>query len=610
MAEYDLTEPLKAYNYFLKDAVHEAATNFFDGLITKNNIDVDLNYFTIKELNKYRNEIDKVKGKMSGKKGLRTFLIILTVICFVGALISIVSLFSNFIWWIILIAVGLIAAGVGFIFLIVKKVNKDIKAVQDKLNKLQAKANELLSEAKSQMQPLNDDYDWNIPAKIFTDVIPLIQMDQYFDANKFYYLRNKYGFMENEDNISSLFVQSGSILGNPFILERNFVREIRPHTYTGTLTIHWTTVVGSGKDRRVVHHSQTLTAHVTKPRPEYFDETWLAYGNEAAPRLSFSRTPSDANKMDEKQLKKYVDSFCRDLEKKTQKRGLDQKPFTIMSNEEFEALFKATNRDNDVEFRLLFTPLAQKNMIDLIKSKKPYGDDFSFIKNKELNYIKSNHMQKADIDGDPNRFRNYDCEKARNYFINYIDEYFKAVYFELIPLLSIPLYQQHMSFEEIYKGTVDPNLTAFEAEEMANKFDDTYFKHELSDTPAILKRQFIKRNGDDGDLVNIVAHSYQAIAHTEFVTKMGGDGLPHEVPVVWYEYIPLEKATPMAVQQCHTTEKKFQYNVQNQALRDFLSRLSDKGVIIYQRGLISFLLRSNVPNYSTDELNKFLQKDI
>ena len=74
--------------------------------------------------------------------------------------------------------------------------------------------------------------------------------------------------------------------------------------------------------------------------------------------------------------------------------------------------------------------------------------------------------------------------------------------------------------------------------------------------------------------------------------------------------IPLEKVTPLAVQHCDTTEKKFQYNVKNQALRDFLSRLSEKGVIIYQRGLLSFLLRQNTSSYSTDELNNYLQKDI
>lgn len=606
--EYDLTEPVKAYDYFLKDAIHEAAINYFDGLTFKNNIDIEGNQFTIKQLNAIRKKISDTQNKINGKKGLKAFLIILDVLFFVAAVITLIITISNFHWWMILIILACIAAGVGFIFLI-RKVSKGIKDVEAILAMLREKENELTDEAKTQMQPLNDDFDWNIPAKILTETIPLIQMDQHFDQNKFYYLKKKYGFPENEENISSLFVQSGSILGNPFILERNFVREIRPHVYVGTLTIHWTTVIGSGKDRRVVNHTQTLRAEITKPRPEYFKETWLVYGNEAAPRLSFSRKPCAASSYDDKKLEKYVRNFEEDVDKKVKKTSYKDKPLTIMANTEFEALFNALDRDNDVEYRLLFTPLAQKNMVNLLRSKKPYGDDFFFIKNKQLNYIKSNHMQTADIDGDPERFKNYDYDAARDYFINYIDKYFASFYFDLAPLISIPLYQQHMSFEEIFKGTVDPNLTSFETEVMANKFDESYFKHESSDTPCILKREFVRKNGDNGDMVNVHAHSYRAIPHTEFVTKMGGDGLPHQVPVTWYEYVPLEKVTPMAVQICETTQKKFKYNIQNQSLRDFLSRISEKGVIIYQRGLISFLLRNNVSSYDGNELNNYLQQD-
>ena len=607
--EYDLTEPIKAYEYYLKDAYHEAVCNYFDGLTTKNNIDTAANEMTVTELNNYRKKIGEVKNKINSKQGLKALAFVASILCFIGALITLFVTISSFKWWLILIIVALIGGGVGFIFL-AKKIHKGIKKVEEVLAKLQKRADELLSEAKSQMQPLNDDNDWNIPAKILTDTIPLIKMDQYFDQNKFYYLKKKYGFMENEDNISSLFVQSGSILGNPFIVERNFVREIRNHVYTGSITIHWTTVVGSGKNRHVVTHTQTLTASVTKPRPEYFNETWLVYGNEAAPRLSFSRSPVAASKYDDKQLKKYVESYEKSLDKKIKNRALSDKPLTMMGNTEFEALFNATNRDNDVEFRLLFTPLAQKNMISLLRNKTSgYGDDFQFIKNKELNYIKSAHMQNADIDGDPDRFNNYDYAAAKKFFINYCDKYFSSFYFDLVPLLSIPLYQQHMAFEEIFKGTVDPNLTSFETEVMANRFDEKNFKHEDSSTPAILKREFIRRNGDKGDMVNIHAHSYKSIPHTEIISKMGGDGRMHQIPVIWYEYVPLEKVTPMAVQECHTTKKKFSYNVQNQALRDFLSRLSEKGIIIYQKGLVSFLPRNDVSSYDSNELNNYLEKE-
>ena len=606
--EYDLTEPVKAYSYFLKDAYHEAVENFFDGVSKDNNIDVEANRLTNQQIKAIKKKIDETTKKLNGKKFVKGLFIFLMIAFFIAAIVMIVVMVNNFFWWEILITIGLVLAGVGMIFLM-KNMSKKIKEVKKKIDALNAKKGELLNEAYGQMQNLNDAYDWNLPAKILTDTIPLIQMDQFFDQNKFHYLHKKYGFKENtENNISSVFIQSGSILGNPFILERNFVSEMRPHVYHGEITIHWTTYVGSGKDRHAVHHSQTLRAEVTKPAAEYFYETWLVYGSEAAPRLSFSRMPSNANSMDDKAIEKYAKSFAKDLDKAQKNRKLDQKPFTMMSNEEFEALFHAIDRDNDVEFRLLFTPLAQKNMLDLIKSKKPYGDDFEFVKRKELNYIKSRHAQNADLDGDPAKFVHYDYEYARDYFIKYCDNYFQSFYFDLAPLLCIPLYQQHIAFEEIFKGTLDPNLTSFETEVMANRFDQSCFKHKDSDTPATLKREFIKKNGV-GDIVNIHAHSYKKIPHTDYISKMGGDGCMHSIPVLWYEYVPLEKVTSFAVQECRTTQRDFKSRIQNQALRDFLSRIADKNMLIYSRGLVSLLLRQNASNYDANELNNYLQKD-
>ena len=608
--EHDMTEPLKVYNYFLKEEVHLAAEAYFDGLVLKNGVDAEYNRQLMRDLSKARKAINDFNGKLNGQKAIRTITIIGMVIFFLAAIIILISSIYNWStsWWLIFVSLACIAAGVGLIFLIFKVINKKIKALRERLAKLQAKADEILQEAKNQMEPLNSDYDWNAPAKIFDDAFSLVKFDQYFDQNKYYYLRDKYGFKENEDNISSIYIQSGSILGNPFIVERNRVREIRQHTYTGTLTIHWTTVSGSGKNRTVHHHTQTLTAHVTKPRPEYFTETWLVYGNEAAPRLSFSRNPCPASSYDEKRLKKYVENFEKDFDNKIKNAKPGEKVQTMMTNTEFEALFGASNRDNDVEFRLLFTPLAQKNMIDLVKHS-PFGDDFRFIKNKELNYILSNHMQNADIDTNPEVFRNYDHDKARKYFVDYVDKYFAAFYFDLAPLMSIPLYQMHESFESIFKGTLDPNVTSFESEMIANHFNQSLFKHPDSDTEAILKRTVVRKNGSRGDLINVHAYSYKAIPHTEFITKMGGDGLPHQVPVQWYEYVPLEQVTPLAVQTCHASEKKFRNGIQNQALRDFLSRLDKRGIIIYQRGLISFFLHNANNSYNEDELDNYIQEE-
>ena len=262
--DYDMTEPLKVYNYFLKEDVHLAAEAYFDGLVLKNGIEAEYNRQLMRDLTKVRKAKDDFVKKLNGKRTLKALTIVGIILFFLAAIIVLVVGIYNWstAWWLLFVSLGCIAVGVGLIFVITKVLKKKIQALAERVAKLQAKADEILQEARNQMEPLNRDYDWNAPAKIFDDAFSLVKFDQYFDQNKFYYLRNKYGFKENEDNISSIYVQSGSILGNPFLLERNRVREIRDHTYTGSITIHWTTVSGSGKNRTVHHHTQTLTASV------------------------------------------------------------------------------------------------------------------------------------------------------------------------------------------------------------------------------------------------------------------------------------------------------------------------------------------------------------
>ena len=155
----------------------------------------------------------------------------------------------------------------------------------------------------------------------------------------------------------------------------------------------------------------------------------------------------------------------------------DTTNYTRFGNDEFEALFGGENRNNDVEFNLLFTPLSQKAELALIKSVKPFGDDFFFDKQKKLNYIKSYHSQRFNYDQDARMFFNYDYEKARAKFINYNDNYFTNLYFDLAPLFAIPLYQQHKSLEYIYKGIFKNMVSPFEYEIFAN--NSWYFRNAL-----------------------------------------------------------------------------------------------------------------------------------
>lgn len=611
----DLLEPSKLYRTVIKDAHHENVVDYFDNLVKKANVDVELNVDTIRKINLKNKEIEKETKKRNSKASLGTFLLVTSIIFFVVSLIMVlIAILGNHqnpeFLICILVPIVLIGLGVYFLILKTKKLKPMIAKMDQKISKLKEERDNLINEAKIQASPLNALFEWNIPAKLITKTCPLIQLDERFDKNKFQYLHEKYGFKENEEaNISSLFIQSGSILGNPFIIERNYVQEMGQHTYSNSIVITWTTTVRTSNGTRTVTHTQTLTATVTKPAPFYYQDTWLVYSNDAAPRLHFSRKPVNVDVTNEKALAKYVKEFDKKEDKMAEKALQNGKSFTEMSNTEFEALFNALDRDNDVEFRLLWTPLAQKSMLDLLKNPVPYGDDFHFIKDGPLNYIKSKHSQTFDYDGNPANFTGYDIRNMRNFFIDYCDDYMKNFFFDMAPLMSIPLYQQHQTFEYIYEGGFPTNVSSFETEIMANKFGQNYFKHQDSATPAILKRTCARANGK-ADQATITAYSFKTIPHIEVVTKMGRDGCLHSIPVEWLEYIPIEQSTEFSVQEVNTTKQQFSENLSSGKFDEIMSKYSTNNTILFQRGLISFLASAAISGYNGEELNNiFLKKE-
>ena len=605
----DLLEPVRIYNSKLKDQFHHNAESFFDELTKKAGTDIGANRVTANEYKQLCTQLDKGISKRKGLTKLKGFLIAITII----ALVAAIALFvmcglkkaSNPVLFIV-IGIVLVLFAAGMIVLLAVKIRTALNDAKKVVEKLQKACEEKKNEGFVQMQSLNASYDWNIPISLVAKTTPLIQLDTFFSPDKYEYLHEKYGFNENTDeSISSIYAQSGSILGNPFVIERDYSRRMGTYTYEGSITISWTTTIPTKDGYQTVTHTQTLTATVTKPKPYYYLDTCLIFGSEAAPKLSFSRQASDANKMSEKDIDRYVKSFDKKLDKMIEESLKKNQNFTPLTNTEFEALFNALNRDNEVEFRLLFTPLAQKSMIELIKSKVPFGDNFSFVKNKCLNYIDARHMENAPLEFSPMMFNDFDYDNAKLRFLNTCDDYFRNLFFQLAPLLTIPLYQQHKAFEYIYQQPYYGNITRFEVESMANSYSDKLFKNPISATPAILKSMFEKKEGK-ADRVTIRAHSYKTIERVEIVTKMGGDGKMHDIPVHWLEYIPITQDTPFMVQECKTTYPEFKNSIASGKFDDFARNNVGGGGILFKRGLISFIANKQMMSYNDNELNTLL----
>ena len=602
----ELLEPLKLYKYELAYKHQDNIDAYFDELTKKSGVDIEANKQTCGEYYGYLAQIKALEKKLGSQRGLRGFLIFQTVFGFIvgtGLILAAIFLRLQSPLPAIFYSVGPFLIIVSIVCIILNKtiINKRIDALNGQITILKKKADEKLAIAKEQMQALNSIYDWGIPSKLMSKTIPLIQMDRYFNVERFSHLVENYNYKPKQfDNVTTLFIQSGTVLSNPFMYKREYSCHMYQKTYTGSIVITWVTYSKDSKGNSYpVTHTQTLTATITRPAPGYGSGTELVYANEAAPKLTFSRQKSNANSMSDREISKLDDVWSKKLNKMQEDKI--NTGFTPLANSKFEGLFHAFNRNNEVEFRLLFTPLAQNNMFKLLTSKVPYGDDFSFTKDKMINIIRSDHAQTLDFDGNPYHFRHFDYEKAKENFTAYNMKYFQGIFFDFAPLFSIPLYQQHDEYDYHFTGKYPANHTHQEAEVMANFMDEDVFKPEDCRTNIILKSEFVsKQNG--ADIFMMHAHGFRTEPRMEFVSKMGGDGHMHTIPVPWEEYIEVEKDTPIVLMDIGANKEEFYSNYDR--FKSVISNCLGYDDIIYQRGLVAFPLTEGTTSFNGNELKK------
>jgi len=429
--------------------------------------------------------------------------------------------------------------------------NKVIKDSHARLKDLEQACDVKRAEAWSQMAPLNRLFDWDIAAKLIKKTVACIEFDPYFSNGRMEDLQNKFGWSGELGNDHSIVVShSGVLNGNPFILARTLSHWMGSKTYHGSLQISWTEQVrgSNGKWHTEMRH-ETLTASIERPFPEYENRTFIIYGNEAAPDLLFSRKPSPLSKLKDGFFDKMRKSHAiKKLEKKSREIG-EGSVFSVMSNREFDALFDATDRNHEVQFRLLFTPLAQQEMLKLLKDGQiGYGDDFTFIKKNMINILEPAHMRHTDIGGEPEKFHAYDLAQARLLFNSYHNEFFRSFYFGMAPLLSIPLYQQHRSHSDIYKDSYARQSCFWEHEAIANYHGESVFKHPNCVTRSILKTAS-KVESDGSQRVRVTASGYSSVERVEYVAVHGGDGRRHQVPVHWHEYQVVQNASDILLKE-------------------------------------------------------------
>ena len=544
----DVYEPLARYRDEFREKFAKLAAEKFRSLVEQSGVDARANVALVTEIKRLEKSAEGAKSRMS----LWMTLIVLAVVAIAGGLLAAYSFYNGY-----LdngktgTAVSLAVAGGAAMLLFTVFIRK-WRAARDEHEEIARKIAQKKDEAWRQMAPLNALYDWDITPKLIEATVPRLAFDPFFTEGRLSELRHRFGWNDEfNEGKSMLFSQSGTINGNPFVFGEYREQTWGMKTYHGSLHIEWTEwdEDEEGRPRRI-HRSETLTASVDKPIPEYGSDKFLAYGNDAAPDLSFSRHPAGLSelgdgffdRMRKNRAMKKLENFSRNLD--------DESQYTMMGNKEFETLFNTRNRNHEVQFRLLFTALAQTQLLALMKDRKVgYGDDFSFIKSQRINVILAKHLSEFPIDTDPSRFYDYDIRRAETTFRSFNESYFKSAYFALAPLLCVPLYQQTRTPEEIWKDVGITPSSFWEHEAIVNWYGADHFKAPDCITESILKTEVVGEH-DGSREVAVTASGFRGEDRVDYVSVHGGDGNWHEVPVEWTQYLPVSRTSVVRLRDC------------------------------------------------------------
>lgn len=557
-------EPVEYYERVLKNKFEEDAKAYFNKLVDESGINIEENQRIVEKYKEFLNLKGDIDKQLSKYKILRIIAIVAEVFLAFSIFGSISSGFDfGSILRIILLA--------GVIYPHFKILSPKIKELNEFIADYEGKLGELKNEAYDTMVDLNALFTSEMTTNLIKNLDTNINLDENFNIKRFAQLVDDYGFLESRDNnYSTINLLSGDIFGNPFVFIKNLVHEIVMETYRGSRTVSYEEAyIDSEGYRRVRTVTETLHASVQKEKPNYFDQIFLIYGNEAAPNLVFSREPKSKS-MTSNFMNKFFQSDRKKLNKMARESVMTGGNFQAMTNDEFEMNFAAYDRDNEVEFRVLFSPLGQENMLKFLNNDV-YGDDLYFFKDKMINSIYCTHTDHWDIDNDPSNYTHFDFVSCRNNFMNLNIKYFQDMFFTFAPLLSIPVYQQHKSQEYIYGDTYNYRYNRYTTEMVANKMNVHEFEHPQTETNTILKTEPFKSMGRT-DLVQVNAYSYRTEQRYDYVDELAGDGCYYTVEVPWTEYIPITKTSTMEVTGVDFDENAFNRYRYN---RDFDNKMKD-----------------------------------
>jgi hypothetical protein len=267
-------------------------------------------------------------------------------------------------------------------------------------------------------------------------------------------------------------------------------------TYYATKQIY----IGTGQDRR----AQTITVSYSHPAPSFTQNNTAYFLSDSAPELNFSAHKSFFHK--------------------------NKSP--SMENSTFNKIFNV-NRDNETQFRLLFTILAQENIVKLYNKFPGY----SFEKIKKLNIISNTKNINQNINTNPNNFMHYDYEMFFEQLKEKSGVIFQAIYFLISPILCVPVYQ-HFSSKAIPSAKKCPEISNEQIQAvLQNYFNKKNIVNHRTTTDFIICSKVSSFNKGI-TVAEINTNSFVGVNKTAIVQN---------TPVHYIDYQPVSKKTHLLI---------------------------------------------------------------
>ncbi len=581
-------------NYLpLKDIFIENAKEYFENAVAQSGISKD----ECKSLaRKYENAaIKKSKTQKATKSFLGLFIafFVIAILLFVwfGLVLWLQILphindksysTSDLVSVIVSPILGAILMGLSLGLFLIRYLKNRKQLIRDRIN--EKKAYDAVIEA---IKPLNNLLlKHGIKEEILQKTMPEVKLNKYLMAEWHREFINEYGgkiLLGKDENTYCNSILSGTLFNSPFIFVGKRGWKYVDKEYEGSIVVTWTEIYTAGNETKSRVRSEVLTATVTKPAPEFSDDNFLLFGTNVCTNLNFFRRPTSVNAMNEREIEKFVKKNSDELVKLTEKSIASNNSFRAMNNTKFEVLFNALNRNDEKEFRMMFTPIAQKNMVNLLLDKNNgYGDNFKFTKQGNVNLIENTQLlMDAEIFKKSIECESYSYDQIAELFIQNLTKFFREFYFSIAPLLSVPDYV--LSEDQTLNAENDSRLSYYELERIAYDAISKKVNTSWTETDFVVNINEIGNVTDRDEEFSVEAQGFSTTMQTDYVTKLGPDGALHTIPVPWTKYDPEYHEFVIKVGKIKNYENKSSYISEFdevlQEIRDENSPLTEASVL-------------------------------